>query len=185
MALTTVTNMAAPVVVPVAFLVLTGQAIEVSPAELFLALCLILILPILVHIPLRQTALVQRFVSGYGGAVSMLLVCTTILIVAGKQRAFLLHDLRLAGISLGVLFAAYAIFYIVGWFAVPRVTDTQRLTFSIASGVNNNGLGIALAFLYLPEGAAMLIVLSEIPWAASIAALSLVRRGRWRLSKLE
>lgn len=174
LALTVVSSLLAPAIVPSAFS-FTGSAVNVDTWSLFLTLVMIVFLPILlyfggaVRVP-RLKDLTAR-VSKVG---TILFLCLMMAVVLAKKRDVFFEDpafLLEAFAVLGVLFAAG---YGFGWLLAFRQGRAQQISFAVSSGAMNNALGIGLALVYFDDKTSLFMVLSEVAWIASLVLFQAV-----------
>ncbi|MCK6544765.1 bile acid:sodium symporter [Myxococcota bacterium] len=160
-----------PIVVPPIVAHFAGQGVvELDPMILARTLFFAVVLPILVHAPLRKF---ENFTAGVRrnlGTLSVSLISVSMALVVAQRRAVLLDDpSKIAG-SLVLAFAVYFLFYGIG-LAVPRVRRGDRIAFALCSGANNIVLGISLAVLHLSPADGAWAVTCLVPWSLGMVPL--------------
>jgi BASS family bile acid:Na+ symporter len=168
--LTVVSHLACPLLIPFSFWVLTDSVVNVSILELFKTLCLLVFIPIVIHLPLRKTAF-REALDRINGGLSVLLIVLMVLAAVSIEREFLLNNPEALFFSLPAVSALYFLYYLLAWLGANHVSKERQLTFTLSSGANNNALAISLAALYFSPAVTIFMVLSEVPWVLSVIVL--------------
>jgi predicted Na+-dependent transporter len=58
----------------------------------------------------------------------------------------------------------YMVLYVTGWFVFFKQGRPNQITYSVSSGMNNIGLAVSLAALYLPAKVCVFLIVSEFAW---------------------
>lgn len=180
LALTIVSSLLAPFVVPSAFAML-GHMIEIDLFGMFKTLALMVFLPIGLYFGLaRSIAPVRNVIRDNGKFMSIvIMVCLTSVIVAQKRDVFF-EDPVFVVESMLVLAGLFFVFYSSAWGLAFRTGLPERIAYTYGSGAMNNNLGIALAYLYFDARTTLFLVLSEIVWVLAMSAFQTWLKGRNR-----
>lgn len=154
-AITSVTTLLAPVVTPALIYLLASQWLDVSATAMFWSIVQVVILPILLGI-LAQSLLREKVHAG----VAMLPLVSVVAIVAIVSAVVAVSHERIATTGLAI-FAVVVLHNGLGlllgyWMAkLMGLSVSQRKTMSIEVGMQNSGLGAALATAHFSPLAAV------------------------------
>ncbi|MBN2031081.1 hypothetical protein JW824_12685 [bacterium] len=166
-----------PVTVPAAFFILHGASVSNNIGAIFISLILVVIVPVLVHLPLRSGNRFKKWAQINARFISALLVTAIIILVVGIGREAILSDPTFIFESLGIVSILYFIYYLFGWLSGFRTSQRDRIGLTVVSGVNNNALGTGIALLHFQPQVALFLIISEVPWTLGIAAFGRVLKG--------
>lgn len=159
-----------PFLVPAVVSLATGGRLSVDPWVLGRTLALAVLLPIVLHVPLRRFQGLGRVVSRGLGVASVVLIAASVVLVVGLRRDVLLRDPSGVGGYLALGFASYLVFYAAGLLA-PRGPRADRVSWVLASGMHNIILGISVVVLYLPRDDGAFAVCCLLPWSLGLVPL--------------
>lgn len=160
--MTSITTLLAPIATPTILLLLAGKWMPVDPMAMFMSILQVIILPIILGIVIRKT--LPRVVEKSISVVPLISVLAIMIIVsavvAGNAAslakagflifmAVMLHNA--AGLLLGYLTAL-----------VLRLDENTRRAISIEVGMQNSGLGVALATAHFGPLAALPSVVAAV-----------------------
>lgn len=154
-AVTSVSTLLAPVLTPAVFYLLANQWLDISAAAMFVSILKIVLLPIILGVVAHT--LFKKQTEAAVGVLPLVSVVAIVLIigaVVGASRAKILESGMLI---LGVVMLHNAIGYLLGFFTAKLFKlpyDVQK-TLSIEVGMQNSGLGAALAAAYFTPLAAV------------------------------
>lgn len=154
-AITSVTTLLAPIVTPALIYLLASQWIEVSAAAMFWSIVQVVILPILLGF-IVQTLLGERVKAG----VQILPLISVAAIVAIVAAVVALNQERIATTGLQILLVVIlhnSLGLLLGYLLAKMAgfNVAQRKTMSIEVGMQNSGLGVALATAHFSPLAAV------------------------------
>ena len=147
-AITSMTTLLAPVVMPVLMLLLASRWVDVDPYDLFLSTIQIVIVPIVLGLLISKFfPSIAKASSNYTPALSSL---SLIAIVLGMVA---LNKEHITGCATFIFLAvvAHNVFgYLLGYFAAyfTKQPEENRRAISMEVGVQNAGLGMALAYAH-------------------------------------
>lgn len=157
-------SLVATMVIPVYVPWLSGGIASVDPKVLFYTIALTVVLPFFLHLPLRKFQKINKWI--INNLPYIIVVCLSILLMVAisktKQTVFEQPDKVLIYGLIALLF--YSGSFAIGWFIMPVRSISNKITFSISSGMNNIGLGISLATIYLPPKVAVFCIMAEFAW---------------------
>lgn len=143
--MTACTTIMAPVVTPALFLLLAGQAIDVSFASMFLSIVKVVLLPIAVGFLVNY--FLPKLASAFEKVLPLVSVIGITLIIMAVVSANAARLVQAAGLAIAVVILhnllGYALGYLVG--RVLGLTHAQMRTLSIEVGMQNSGLAVSLA----------------------------------------
>ena len=187
-AITTVTTLAAPVVMPAWTLLILGESIEVTFAEMFTSIVQIVIIPVVAGFGLRYA--LDRYApraSEIGVEVSPVVsVAAIVAIVAGVVGSNV-ENILTAGLLVMVAVVVHngiglGVGYGVG--SVTGMSKERRRTNAFEVGLQNSGLAVALATsLFEPAAAALIPALFSV-WH-NVSGPALASYFTWSDSKTE
>lgn len=141
-----ISSLAAPFVYPGITSLLDLPLASIEPVEMFQTLCIIVFLPIVLHLPLRRVAPLTQFMNKHGSVINVYLIALIILLATAlQQEAFTFSSDFL--LDLGILTLLYIIFYGFPYLFFRR-SSLDTVSLAIVSGANNNALVIAIASLF-------------------------------------
>ena len=177
-AVTVLSSILAVFTIPCIFSLLEGEKIPVPVGSMSVSLLLIIGLPILFFLISKNSSHIRRNVENHSQIVSNILIAWMIGIALSHQRAVILQLSPALLYDLLVLFGLFSVYFITGWYLSPSKLLPQRISFMMASGINNNALGVGLSAAFLPN-LVLFFVLSEIPWSCGlIFARAILRSHR-------
>jgi len=95
-----------------------------------------------------------------------------------RNKAAILNNLPQLVEFLLISVIFYALLYAVGWFLFFKQGRKNQITYSVSSGMNNIGLAVSLAALYLPAKVCVFLIVSEFAWVGILVPLKYWFRGK-------
>ncbi|UOO77822.1 bile acid:sodium symporter family protein [Neisseria sp. Dent CA1/247] len=154
-AVTSISTLLAPILTPAVFYLLANQWLDISAAAMFVSILKIVLLPIVLGV-IAHT-LFKKQTEAAVGILPLISVIAIVLIIGSVVGASKPKILESGMLILGVVILHNAIGYLLGFvtaklFKLPF--DVQK-TLSIEVGMQNSGLGAALAAAYFTPLAAV------------------------------
>lgn len=162
-------NLVTPFALPALFELFAEGSLQIDTVDFFRNLLLLILVPFLVHLPFRRSTAVSAGIRQYGGAVSTILVSLIIVVAIGQSRGVIFQNPRLVVESIFISFLIYGLFHVSGWYLGLSGKREEKIAYSVASGVNQLGLGVSLAFLYFPPMFSIFMVSCNLAWVVTIA----------------
>ncbi|HSW87808.1 MAG TPA: bile acid:sodium symporter [Candidatus Saccharimonadales bacterium] len=155
-----------PFTVPLLFLILTQKQIALDVNSLFKTLLFVNFFPLIVSQIVRKTS--NKFIEktkAYYNIVNILCIAVTIYIVTAVQAKNILGNPYIA--LYGVLWISMLFIglYFIGYFAGFWRKKEDKIALAVSKVYMNNALAIGLAATFFSPKIALLMVLSEVPWA--------------------
>ncbi|CAG9623320.1 bile acid:sodium symporter family protein [Sutcliffiella rhizosphaerae] len=153
--MTSVSTLLAPVMTPLLLLLLAGQWMPVDPTSMFMSIIKVIIIPIILGI------IVNKFipsVSTKGSSFLPLLSIIAILIIVSAVVGGNKENIATAGLTVFLaVFLHNGFGYLLGYYAgkLTKLPVQDRRAISIEVGIQNAGLGVALAAAHLTPLAAL------------------------------
>ena len=168
-------TLATPFTLPALFEAFGGSTFQIETANVFRSLLFLLLLPFLLHIPVRRVTFINNRIKEYGGAISTIIVASIMITVVGQQRNVIYLNPNLVVESIVISLLVYLILHANGYYLAFSNQREDKIALSVASGVNQLGLGIGLAFLHFPATTSIFMVSSNFAWVVTIAL------SKWRI----
>jgi predicted Na+-dependent transporter len=168
-------TLAAPFTLPAIFEAFGGSSLQLDTASFFRSLLFLLLLPFLLHLPVRRVNSISNHIKQYGGAISTIFVALIMIAVVGQQRNIIYRNPNLVIVSVAISMLVYLILHASGWYLAFSNQKGDKIALSVASGVNQLGLGISLAFLHFPATTSIFMVSCNFAWIVTIAL------SKWRI----
>ena len=167
-----------PLVIPTVVGLLTSTHITVDSWTLFQALFFTVVVPIVVHIPLRAHSAFSTWMKENSSWMNITVLIAVVVIAVSKNRDLFLSNFSVLALALIATFILYFILYLFGWLFARTTTWENKISFTISSGANNNMLGIGIAMLYFPREVSVLLLVSEAPWIGSVGLFKMFLRKK-------
>ncbi|MCA0982906.1 bile acid:sodium symporter family protein [Halobacillus yeomjeoni] len=161
-AMTSLSTMLAPVLTPLILLVLAGQWLPVDPMAMFISIVQVIIIPIGLGVTLRKffPKTVEK-----SAAVVPLISVVAIIVIVSAVVSLNVDNITNSGVS---IFTAVMLHNIIGLFLGYmvakglRLDESKRRAISIEVGMQNSGLGVALASAHFGPLAALPNVIAAV-----------------------
>lgn len=173
--LVVLSSLLAPFVIPAAFQLMFGLVLDFDAWSSFRIMAGMIFLPLVLHLPLRFSKSFSAWIQQNNPLivvplVAIMSVCT----VAQRREMILLHPTE----ALWLFLAALCLFFFFGafgWLVFSRSSMKTRISYTLASGLNNTGLGVVLALLLLPKEVGLFLVVSSIAWFGVLVVVQHIR----------
>ncbi|SFK04132.1 bile acid:Na+ symporter, BASS family [Halobacillus dabanensis] len=161
-AMTSLSTMLAPILTPLILLALAGQWLPVDPVAMFLSIVQVIIVPITLGVLLRRIfpATVEK-----SATVVPLISVLAIIIIVSAVVAANVESITTSGL---LIFSAVMLHNLLGLFlgyaaaVLMRLDESKRRAISIEVGMQNSGLGVALATAHFGPLAALPNVIAAV-----------------------
>lgn len=183
--LTATTSLLAPFTIPFVLHLLVGSTVAVDFGSMIWSLSKVMILPIVLAMAIRPMLVTSIKKSMYAfKPISLLLLGALIAGIVAKQSVAILDAFHGGAFiwSLIALFALFAAFHVIGYFATPWRDRADRITMSICLTYMNFTLAIFLVGRYFKDPNVVIpVILSTIPWSMMVIPFSaLIKRMKAR-----
>jgi len=169
LALSLVGHLVAPFSVPLLFLLLTHQNVQLDITSLFKTLILISFVPLGAAEVVKRIA--KKWVTEtqpYYSLISILLVSFMIYNVVASQAKTILHNPLGAIIDSLWLCLLFLILYIVGYGTAFWRKKPDKIALAVSKAYMNMGPAIGLSVIFFGPHIALMMVLAEVPWNTTL-----------------
>lgn len=164
--------------IPFILKLLLGANAEVPVGNLLLTLLWTIVLPFMLHLPLRKIKAVRIIMLSNNSLFTLIGLSVLGIVVVAKNKATIIENPGLIGIFTVASVLLYTLMYIFGYLFLPIGDPGFRRTFSISSGANNIGLGVTITALYFQGEVNVFFIIAQIMWV-----LILIPVRQWLLKK--
>jgi predicted Na+-dependent transporter len=162
--------------IPVSMGWLAGSLAKVSPVDMLLTLLYTMVVPFLLHLPLRRVALIRKITGRYNALWTLLGLSTIFITATARNKPAILGNPTLVLLYASIAIALYFVLYTLGYFLLPNRTDLEKRTFSISSGANNIGLGVTITALFFPGPMNIFFIVAQLAWVLALVPLRRIFR---------
>jgi len=159
--------------IPLILGLLLDSDVSVPVGSLLITLIYTIVVPFIVHLPLRKVRVVRETVIKFNSLFTLVGLAIIFIVVTAKNKEEIIGQPGLIGIYAIASFLIYILMYSIG-FMYPSGRKDIRATFSISSGANNVGLGVTITTLFFPGNVNIFFIVSQITWV-----LILIPVRRW------
>ena len=157
--------------IPFLIRVLGGSAIHIKAGEMLLTLVYTIVVPFIVHLPLRHIKPVKETVGRFNALFTLIGLSTIFIVVTARNKPAIFKNPERVGWYALLALIIYAFMYLSGYYLFPNRHKDERRTFSISSGANNIGLGVTLTALFFPGNMNIFFIVSQLVWVLMLIPL--------------
>jgi predicted Na+-dependent transporter len=157
--------------IPSLLSLLLGSSIDISAGRMFLTLVYTILVPFLLHLPLRKIQTIKNIAGRYNALFTLAGLGIIFIVVTARNKPAILGNPILVGWFAVEAFVMYSVMYIMGYFLLPFQPVAVRKTFSISSGANNIGLGVTITALFFPGEMNVFFIVSQLAWVVMLIPL--------------
>jgi predicted Na+-dependent transporter len=150
--------------IPVLSGAMLRQSVKIDSRHMFLILVYTLVLPFLLHIPLRKSKIISAFFTENNPLVTALGLISIFVISISKNRAIIFENPKKVIVYAAVSLVFFMALYIIGYYINFKCDQKSRVTFSVTSGANNIGMGVTLTMLFFPGNINVFFIVSQLAW---------------------
>ncbi len=161
------------ITIPLFIPLFSDNVSDVHPQKLFITLFFAIILPFMLHLPFRKNEKINTLINNNLSLITVFCVSMIMLLAISGNKQFVFDNpdsVLIFGIISLVLFLGL---YTFGWFIIPKQSYSNRVNYSISSGLNNIGLAISLSAIYLPPILTVFCIVAQITWIISLIPVRL------------
>jgi len=140
------------------------QTVKIDSRHMFLILVYTLVLPFLLHIPFRKSKIISTFFIENNPLVTALGLISIFVFSTSKNRAIIFENPQKVIVYAMVSLVFFLALYILGYYINFKRDQKSRVTFSVASGANNIGMGVTLTMLFFPGNINVFFIVSQLAW---------------------
>ncbi len=164
LALLIISSFFTPFLLPLLSGALMQEVLEIDRFRLFITLFATVILPYLLHLPLRSHARTTQWMQHHDSFISIVGIGLIFALAIATYRPILLGQPQDILPYVLAAFTAFVGLYFFGWFACYKSPKADRLAVLFNSGANNVALGVVISFLYFPVSTGVFFIVCEIVW---------------------
>jgi predicted Na+-dependent transporter len=157
--------------IPLIMGLLPGSLVKVNAGQLLMTMVYTIILPFLVHLPLRKVSVVRNTIGRYNALFTLLGLGVIFIAATARNKPAILGNPVLVGLYAVIALLLYFILYLTGYLLMPTKSRRERLTMSISSGANNIGLGVTITALFFPGNMNVFFIVAQLAWVIALIPL--------------
>lgn len=162
------------ITIPVLTPLLYHGQVHISSWPLLKAVLLTILLPFLLHLPVRKVPRISRTISENLSLITTISLVIMLLIAISLNKRLILSDPFEVFIDFILAALAYLMMFLYGWFMGWRKGNAYKISYSVSSGMNNIGLGISLSILYLKPEVSVFLIMAEFVWVFILLPVRLI-----------
>lgn len=157
--------------IPSMMTLLLNSSVEVPEGKMLLTLVYTIIVPFIVHFPLRKIRIVKETAVRYNPLFTLIGLGTIFIVVTARNKMAILGNPGLVGLFAVEALILFSVMYLTGFYLIPKQPSEVRKTLSISSGANNIGLGVTLTALFFPGDMNVFFIVSQLAWVLMLIPL--------------
>jgi BASS family bile acid:Na+ symporter len=170
MSLTIVTQIIAPVTVPMLFWLIDIKGLEINKILIFKDIALLVFVPMMISQLLKKyfPEAIRKTQHMFTSA-NVLLLFAFVYAAISSQRDVILDNLYGLIWKIALLYLVFILLHVAGYLISYKEAKKNRIAVAIGAAYMNNGMAIVLAASYFKPEILVLMVLSELPWNTLLA----------------
>jgi predicted Na+-dependent transporter len=162
--------------IPLIMGLLPGSLVKVNAGQLLMTMVYTIVLPFLIHLPLRNISRVRHIINRYNALFTLLGLGMIFIAATARNKPAILDNPALVGLYAVIALFLYFILYLTGYLLMPAKPRQVRLTMSISSGANNIGLGVTITALFFPGNMNIFFIVAQLAWVIALIPLRRIFR---------
>jgi predicted Na+-dependent transporter len=123
-----------------------------------------IVLPFIVHLPLRRMKGIKRVLINNSPLITALGLIIVFIAATSKNRAIILdHPVKVLLYAL-ISVTSYLVLYLTGYYIMAGQEKSRRISYSVSSGANNIGLGVTITTLFFPGEVNVFFIIAQLSW---------------------
>jgi predicted Na+-dependent transporter len=171
-----ISNSLVPLIIPAFCAQLFHNSHPINGLKMFQTLFLTIILPLILHFPVRRAKAVKQFFVDNNSIIAVFGISLVFVLAIAKYKIELVENVAFIPKFLAISFALYVLLYFAGWFLIPKNSRENKLTNSTSSGANNIGLGVAITILYFSPEINIFFIVAQFTWALTLIPVKIFFR---------
>jgi BASS family bile acid:Na+ symporter len=159
--------------IPLIMKLLLNSAVSVPAGKMLLTLVYTIVVPFIVHLPLRS-GVVKKTMGRFSPLFTLIGLSLIFIVVTARNKPAILENPYTVGLFALEALLMYLLMYLIGYYLVTGQPTAVRRTLSISSGANNIGLGVTLTALFFPGDINIFFIVAQLVWV-----LMLIPLRRW------
>lgn len=157
--------------IPVCLGWLAGSLARVSPVDMLLTLLYTMVVPFLLHLPLRRVSFVREITGRYNTLWTLLGLSTIFITATARNKSAILGNPSQVLLYATIAIVLYFVLYALGYVLMPKRSSLEKRTFSISSGANNIGLGVTITAMFFPGPMNIFFIVAQLAWVLALVPL--------------
>jgi BASS family bile acid:Na+ symporter len=157
--------------IPFLISLIVGSSVNIKAGEMLLTLVYTIIVPFILHLPLRNVKKVKETVGRFNALFTLIGLSTIFIVVTARNKPAILGNPELVGLYSIISLVLYSTMYVMGYYMFPAQNKDIRRTLSISSGANNIGLGVTITALFFPGEMNIFFIVSQLVWVVMLVPL--------------
>jgi predicted Na+-dependent transporter len=162
--------------IPLILGLLPGSLVRVNAGQLLMTMVYTIVLPFLIHLPLRKLPGIRNIIGKYNALFTLLGLGMIFIAATARNKAAILGNPALVGLYAVIALLLYFALYFAGYFLIPSQQRQVRLTMCISSGANNIGLGVTITALFFPGNMNIFFIVAQLAWVVALIPLRRIFR---------
>jgi len=143
---------------------LLSREVGIDSRNLFYTMVYTIVIPFLVHLPLRRISNVKKALINNSPLITALGLIIVFIAATSKNRAVILdHPMKVLWYTL-ISVISYLALYLFGYYVLAGQDKSHRISYSVSSGANNIGLGVTITTLFFPGEVNVFFIIAQISW---------------------
>jgi bile acid:Na+ symporter, BASS family len=159
-----ITSFASILTIPAITHLMITQKVGVNSSEMLMTMVYTIVYPFIFHLPLRASHMFRKFINNNGPLLTAIGLAIILMVSASYNRAIIFENPEKVALYAAIAVVFYLICYLTGFYLMSREAMGNRISYSIGSGANNIGLGVALTALYFPGDTNVFFIVSQLAW---------------------
>lgn len=157
--------------IPFLMTLFLGSTFEFSTGKMLLTLIYTIVVPFILHLPLRKVRMVKQITGRYNALFTLIGLAVIFIVATARNKPAILGNPALVGLFAVEALVLYGFLYLMGYYLFPSKPAEVRRTFSISSGANNIGLGVTITALFFPGEMNIFFIVSQLAWVIALIPL--------------
>jgi len=150
--------------IPVLCDLLLSKEVEIDSRNLFYTMIYTIVLPFVIHLPLRRAVNIRKFFINNGPLITALGLIIVFIAATSINRSIILDNpLKMLLYTL-ISVIGYLVLYLAGYYLLPGQDKARRISYSVSSGANNIGLGVTITTLFFPGEVNVFFIIAQLSW---------------------
>ncbi|MFW5804715.1 MAG: bile acid:sodium symporter family protein [bacterium] len=139
-----------------------------------------ILLPFFLHLLFRPIQSVKNRIAKNLPVIVVICLSIILMIASAKNKTEILNNPFQLIDFIIFSFLVLSMLYLVGFTMIYNTSLKNKITNSISSGLNNMGLAVSLAILFLPHKFAVMYIVSELAWVSLLIPVKCFMRKKPR-----
>lgn len=138
--------------------------VDIAGNRVTAAMMYTIVAPFILHLPFRRSSKTRKAVADNIPLITAIGLAVIFIISTSKNRDLILSNPIMMLIYGLISIVMYMALYAIGYYMMYRKTAPDRIAYSVCSGANNIGLGVALTALFFPSSVNVFFIVAQLAW---------------------